>query len=278
MMLVCSVLLATHSAQAFYNPSTGRWLSRDPKHEDGGKNLYAFIDNNVPNKRDAVGLCDPGQKKTCGEDVTLAVSRTLADIRAAYWTWPTEQKRTACDTLVGLGQQPYSSAWDIDQLAYFTPLFSKYVPKYPQAFKGGTKPDCQWTLTFGGSCFYGAQINYAMWGAVNNLCHRSFPNVYVYVPIPVGSPPVPIPVKFELWSYSMTVELVYAWKFSEHGQWPWNDHVRQAVEFTEYGYGKSFPVGPNLNSQCPPNLTPCSQRRFNWTWEPVKPRAPIPGA
>ena len=32
-------------AQAFYNPSTGRWLSRDPIGERGGKNLYMFADN-----------------------------------------------------------------------------------------------------------------------------------------------------------------------------------------------------------------------------------------
>jgi RHS repeat-associated protein len=36
-----------------YDPNLGRWLSRDPIGEDGGKNLYAYVDN------DPVGLIDP---------------------------------------------------------------------------------------------------------------------------------------------------------------------------------------------------------------------------
>ena len=35
MTFVCAVLFATHTAQAFYNSSTGRWLSRDPIGELG---------------------------------------------------------------------------------------------------------------------------------------------------------------------------------------------------------------------------------------------------
>ncbi len=33
-------------AQAFYHPSTGRWLSRDPIEEKGGRNLMTFVTNN----------------------------------------------------------------------------------------------------------------------------------------------------------------------------------------------------------------------------------------
>jgi RHS repeat-associated protein len=36
----------------YYNPSTGRWLSRDPAEENGGLNLYGFVNN------DAVDYCD----------------------------------------------------------------------------------------------------------------------------------------------------------------------------------------------------------------------------
>jgi hypothetical protein len=43
-------------AQAFYNPSTGRWLSRDPIGERGGVNLHAIVGNNVVNKADLLGL------------------------------------------------------------------------------------------------------------------------------------------------------------------------------------------------------------------------------
>ena len=33
----------------FYNPSTGRWLNRDPFQEDGGPHLYAFVGNHPVN-------------------------------------------------------------------------------------------------------------------------------------------------------------------------------------------------------------------------------------
>jgi hypothetical protein len=43
-------------AQAFYNPNTGRWLSRDPIEEDGGANLYAFVNNKIMDEVDFQGL------------------------------------------------------------------------------------------------------------------------------------------------------------------------------------------------------------------------------
>ena len=39
-----------------YDADQGRWLSRDPIGEDGGMNLYAYIDNNPLNGVDATGL------------------------------------------------------------------------------------------------------------------------------------------------------------------------------------------------------------------------------
>ncbi|MGE9269527.1 MAG: RHS repeat domain-containing protein, partial [Verrucomicrobiales bacterium] len=40
----------------YYNPETGRWLSRDPIAERGGLNLYAFVGNNGVNWVDILGL------------------------------------------------------------------------------------------------------------------------------------------------------------------------------------------------------------------------------
>lgn len=44
-IVVLLFLLTLVPAQAFYNPTTGRWLSRDPLGEDGGANEYAFVAN-----------------------------------------------------------------------------------------------------------------------------------------------------------------------------------------------------------------------------------------
>ncbi|UDQ98363.1 RHS repeat-associated core domain-containing protein [Lentisphaerota bacterium WC36G] len=40
----------------YYNPTTGKWLSRDPIGERGGMNVYGFVNNNVINYSDSYGL------------------------------------------------------------------------------------------------------------------------------------------------------------------------------------------------------------------------------
>ena len=39
----------------YYDPTTGRWPSRDPIEEDGGNNLYGFVGNNSINQIDILG-------------------------------------------------------------------------------------------------------------------------------------------------------------------------------------------------------------------------------
>ena len=49
----------TQSVYCFYNPSTGRWLSRDPAEERPGPNLYASARNDLVRGVDVLGLCGP---------------------------------------------------------------------------------------------------------------------------------------------------------------------------------------------------------------------------
>ena len=42
----------------YYDPSTGRWVSRDPIGERGGLNLYGFVGNNPTSRVDVYGLMD----------------------------------------------------------------------------------------------------------------------------------------------------------------------------------------------------------------------------
>lgn len=52
---VVLMLGAVQSAWSFYNQTTGRWMSRDPINEHGGRNLYGFVGNDAANKSDFRG-------------------------------------------------------------------------------------------------------------------------------------------------------------------------------------------------------------------------------
>jgi hypothetical protein len=54
-LLAMVALLPLGDASAFYNPILGRWINRDPKEEEGGLNLYAFVRNNPINAIDTDG-------------------------------------------------------------------------------------------------------------------------------------------------------------------------------------------------------------------------------
>ena len=49
-------MLGYHYGLRYYNPSTGRWLNRDPIGERGGQNLYSILKNEAVNSVDALGL------------------------------------------------------------------------------------------------------------------------------------------------------------------------------------------------------------------------------
>ena len=55
-IVLSAILLFTHSLSASYDPSTGRFLSKDPIQEEGGLNLYAYCLNDPINHWDLLGL------------------------------------------------------------------------------------------------------------------------------------------------------------------------------------------------------------------------------
>lgn len=55
MFIVVLFVSFAASALAVYNPQTGRWLSRDPSGERGGKNLYQFAANSAIGHIDTLG-------------------------------------------------------------------------------------------------------------------------------------------------------------------------------------------------------------------------------
>ncbi len=61
--LLSVLILSSYATQAlaYYNPANGRWLSRDPIEERGGRNLYGYLFNDPIMRVDPLGqlaLCD----------------------------------------------------------------------------------------------------------------------------------------------------------------------------------------------------------------------------
>jgi RHS repeat-associated protein len=73
-----ALLLVQFPAYAFYNPTTGRWLNRDPAGERAGPNLHGFVANDVVGAYDALGQVGraPNVDKFYYHDQPVAVTAT----------------------------------------------------------------------------------------------------------------------------------------------------------------------------------------------------------
>jgi RHS repeat-associated protein len=68
----------------YYNPSTGRWPSRDPIGEKGGRNLYGFVANDPMGRFDKLGLLPRWYTKGFDADAYGLVPWSLS----FSYTWP----------------------------------------------------------------------------------------------------------------------------------------------------------------------------------------------
>gem|GEM_PF-3849544 len=55
-MVLLVLLFSSHTARAYYDSGTQRWLNRDPIQEFGGRNLFLLARNNPMNLADGYGL------------------------------------------------------------------------------------------------------------------------------------------------------------------------------------------------------------------------------
>ena len=75
-----------------YSPSLGRFLSRDPIEEQGGLNLYAFVENNPVHKWDRLGCAIP--QLGAGPDAgILSSTRNCAERIVAFEKWIENEKK-----------------------------------------------------------------------------------------------------------------------------------------------------------------------------------------
>jgi uncharacterized protein RhaS with RHS repeats len=89
-LLVAAVaFFAALNVQASYDPSTGRWFSRDPSGERGGQNLYGLLNNDPCDRTDYLGL-DTG---TVSVDENHAAGRfSIGWVIKLRWTPPDSWK------------------------------------------------------------------------------------------------------------------------------------------------------------------------------------------
>lgn len=103
--------LGAQAAFAYYDPSTGRFLNRDPLEEDiGGLNLYAYVENQPISVVDPIGGCSTGgscDTCCCAETLTWKQLGTVGaetDIRG-LWGHDFSVTGTVSFHTVGAGEQ-----------------------------------------------------------------------------------------------------------------------------------------------------------------------------
>ena len=168
----------------YYNPSTGRCPSRDPKEEKGGDNLYCYVKNTPLDTVDVLGLEQQGPFQ-CGLNVTAPVLSVLQDIENSFWTLEGYFPKLAlCNeiynplprrgiTMIDWLSKPSQMlentraawSWDIQEL--------KFIGMGTRPFFSGS-PECERTVTFNGQYYYASAVNYAMWGRINKACSAEF--------------------------------------------------------------------------------------------------------
>ena len=80
------------SGYRFYQPDTGRWLSRDPLEEDAALNVYAFVNNSPLVKTDPLGDISIEEIKEVIElleevDSVMGLAAFLEQARTSATSW-----------------------------------------------------------------------------------------------------------------------------------------------------------------------------------------------
>jgi hypothetical protein len=262
----------------YYNPSTGRWPSRDPVEESGGANVYAFLNNAAVVHWDYLGLSASNCQTKCGPAVTRTTQRVLQDVATAFAGWDIVGKLTACNRLHGY-EGPHrgnpwdfsgrlrlaQSAWDMLELAYHTPEIydqTGYVSIQPF----GEPERCKFTVAFAGHCYFASQVNYILWGRMHRLCDNMFGR---------------LPEHRGEWNLDNALWYTQMWKTWRHGM-PnrWSDetreHVEQAMAFTKYGFNAAARPDATACDDCGIQPGLVDDQQYRWTWLPYKTRGYVP--
>ncbi|HNQ90555.1 MAG TPA: RHS repeat-associated core domain-containing protein, partial [Verrucomicrobiota bacterium] len=246
----------------YYNPATGRWISRDPLLEDGfaaarrpsvffnrieDANQYQFVSNAPIGGIDYLGLTC-----TCGPDITIPLSTTLREVEDEFGKLDVLGKVQACAAVGGIGAN-LENAWDINTLAYTSPNYPAQEIGYLDPLEKGETShccsfySCRETVVLGGRCVHSHQATFVLLGRIAHLCG---------VPTGVVHP------------------FIDEWKRKRYP----NSHeiyTQQAHALADYGNSGSFPRDFYGLDACFIKAGYETQMHsFTWTWEPFHPRHP----
>ncbi len=156
----------------YLHPNLGRWLTRDQMEYGDGTNLYSYVSNNPAAKIDPSGL---DSKCTCGLEVSLALKRTYLDVIHRFNLLSRNQKEANCQpfsaSLLKILNDPAlklraSTGWDIYDLVWG---WSSHI----QTKKCGQGQQCYESVEVSGQCYWAWDVNYVLYGWLNNLCEIS---------------------------------------------------------------------------------------------------------
>jgi hypothetical protein len=92
--VVLGILLASAPmANAFYNPSQGRWLNRDPADEQGGANLYSSCGNAQLTRWDLLGLWEVDRHGLPRATARPAAGETIRQLAAKIRLNPDQYRK-----------------------------------------------------------------------------------------------------------------------------------------------------------------------------------------
>ncbi len=225
----------------YYNPSTGRWLSRDPIEEKGGVNLYSFVNNRPVGTVDALGLEGrstmpkingrPYGGCFCGPEVTAPLQRTMDRVAQEFYLWTERQKWSACEALYTISDETGVSggqAWNMEWV-----------------YAHGRRDEI---ASFRGRCYFLSALNYALWGRANRLCDKA---------------------SWEHgWKTHYPKQQAINWAFAfkvlvNHDP---SDRMVQALAFTEWGYDGGMTHKGIKDTTW--DLREYPERSFSWKWAP----------
>jgi RHS repeat-associated protein len=221
----------------YYSASTGRWLSRDPKDELGGLNIYGFLRNGPISDFDRLGLSgSDGGGCTCGPEISYQVKSVLLNAQMTFTrTWPENAKLHACTALVDFMNPASMKAWEIEPLYTWGTVDLKVV--------------------FNKKCYYASAVNYALWGTACRLCYDAA--ILYNWHDDTGAFLAP------MWTHKRALFWARFWKHTLLKDY--SDRADEAFSFTTYGYNGRLDHGgiAGLTWDGRYQRTP-----FDWSWSP----------